>query len=175
MLYQYLIDISKYIIAGLFVFLVAFLILKRRFDFANKIQLLEFKKSITTQTLPLKLQAYERLILLIERLNPENMLLRLNNQGISAKELHAMVLVEIRNEFQHNITQQIYVSSRAWAIVKRVKEDTLNLMNSAGRELPVAASGLDLARLVLNHLSKLENSPYEISAKLLKNDLEDLF
>ncbi|MGV8877796.1 MAG: hypothetical protein ACOH2A_02070 [Sphingobacteriaceae bacterium] len=175
MLYQYLIDISKYIIAGLFVFLIAFLVLKRRLDFANKIQLLEFKKSMTTQTLPLKLQAYERFILLIDRLNPENMLLRLNNQGISAKEFQALVLIEIRNEFQHNIAQQIYVSSRAWAIVRRVKEDTLNLMNSASRELPDTASGLDLARLVLNHLSKLENSPYEISAKLLKSDLEDLF
>lgn len=175
MLYYYFLDISKYIIAGLIVFSIAFLLLKPRFDLAGKIRLLEFKKSLNAQTLPLKLQAYERLILLIERLNPENMLLRLNSQGISARELQAMVLMEIRNEYQHNITQQIYVSSRAWSTVKRVKEDTLNLMNNAGRELPDNASGFDLARLVLQHLSKLENSPYEISARLLKSDLEDLF
>lgn len=175
MLYYYLLDISKYVIAGLIVFLIGFLILKPRFDLAGKIQLLEFKKSLHAQTLPLRLQAYERLILLIERINPENMLLRLNGQGISARELHIQILTEIRKEFQHNVTQQIYVSSRAWATIKKVKEDTINLMNGASKGLPDSATGYDLAKLILTHLSKLENSPYEISAGLIKNDLVDIF
>lgn len=175
MLYPYLIDISKYFIAGLLVSTVIFIVLKPRLDLLGKIQLLEFRKSLNAQSLPLRLQAYERLVLFIDRINPEQMLLRLSSAGLSARDLHQMALSEIRNEFQHNVTQQIYVSTRAWSTVKKVKEDTVNLMNSAIIDLPESASGLDLARLILTHLSKLENSPYEISSALLKKDLEDIF
>src|SRR5476651_1468320 len=124
----YLLDILKFTIAGAGVVWIAFYLFKPYLDKQNQLQILELKRSVSTQTLPLRLQAYERVVLFIERINPANMLIRLNVGGLSAAELHIIVVNEIRNEFQHNVTQQIYVSSRVWAVLKRVKEDTLSLV-----------------------------------------------
>ena len=173
--YPYLLDILKYTIAGLGVVWIAFYLFKPYLDKSERIQLLEFKKSVSNQTLPLRLQAYERIMLFIERINPENMIIRLNQHGYSAADLNSMIIAEVRNEYQHNITQQIYVTSRAWGITKRVKEDTLNIVSSALRSLPEDATGLDLGRLIIVELSKMENNPYDISAELIRQDLEQLF
>jgi len=174
-LYPYFLDILKYTVAGLGVVWIAFYLIKPYLDKNERIQLLEFKKSIANQTLPLRLQAYERIVLFMERINPENMLIRLNAPGYSAMELHSIIITEIRSEYQHNITQQIYVSSRAWGVAKRVKDDTLNIVTGATKSLPETASGLDLGRAILNQLSQMENNPYEIGAELIRKDLEDLF
>ena len=171
----YLLDIVKYTIAGLGVVWIAFYLVKPYLDRDEKIQLLEFKKAISNQTLPLRLQAYERLVLFIERVNPANLLIRLNGPAYNAHELYSLILEEVRNEFQHNITQQIYVSARAWSVVKRVKEDTLGILNNAIKTLPETATGLELSKFILNSLSQLEDNPYEIGASLLRKDLEELF
>lgn len=174
-LLPYLLDIVKYTIAGLGVVWIAFYLVKPYLDRDEKIQLLEFKKAISNQTLPLRLQAYERLVLFIERVNPANLLIRLNGPAYNAHELYSLILEEVRNEFQHNITQQIYVSARAWSVVKRVKEDTLGIVNNAIKTLPETATGLELSKFILNSLSQLEDNPYEIGASLLRKDLEELF
>jgi hypothetical protein len=171
----YLMDIVKYTIAGLGIVWIAFYLLKPYLDRDDQIQLLEFKKSLSAQTLPLRLQAYERLVLFIERVNPANMLIRMNATSYSAHDLYILIVEDIRSEFQHNVTQQIYVSSRAWGVLKRVKEDTLGIVNNAVRALPETASGLDLSKTILAHLSQLEDNPYEIGADLLRKDLQDLF
>jgi len=174
-LYPYLLDILKYTVSGLGVVWIAFYLIKPYLDKSERIQLLEFKKSVANNTLPLRLQAYERIILFMERINPENLLIRLNATGYSAAELHTLIITEVRGEYQHNITQQIYVTSRAWGIAKRVKDDTLNLVAGAVKILPETASGLDLSRTILITLSQMENNPYEIGAELIRKDLEELF
>ena len=67
------------------------------------------------------------------------------------------------------------MSARAWSVVKRVKEDTLGIVNNAIKSLPDTATGLDLSKTILGNLSKLEDNPYEIGAGLLRKDLEELF
>ncbi|MDR6942385.1 DUF7935 family protein [Mucilaginibacter pocheonensis] len=171
----YLLDILKYTVAGIGVVWVALYLFKPYLDRADQIQLLELKKSISSQTLPLRLQAYERIILFIERINPANMLVRLNVSGLSAAELQLMVVTEIRNEFQHNITQQIYVSSRVWNVVKRVKEDTLTMVNNTIKAMPNDATGMDISKTILIHLNQLEQDPYEIATGLVRQDIEELF
>lgn len=171
----YLLDILKYTIAGIGIVWVALYLFKPYLDRAQQVQLLELKKTISNQTLPLRLQAYERVVLFIERVSPANMLIRLNASSMSAAELQLMVINEIRNEFQHNITQQIYVSARVWNVVKRVKDDTLNLINNAVQALPQGASGMELSKTILIHLSQLEQDPYEIATSLVRQDMEELF
>ncbi|OOQ58847.1 DUF7935 family protein [Mucilaginibacter pedocola] len=168
-------DILKYTVAGIGIIYIAFYLFKPYLDKSQTLQSLELKKGLSAQTLPLRLQAYERLVLFIERVNPANMLIRLNGNSLPAAELHAVIMNEVRNEYQHNVTQQIYVSSRAWAVIKRVKEDTLAVVGSALKALPEDANGLDLGRITLNHLGKLDENPYDIAITLLRQDLEDLF
>jgi hypothetical protein len=167
-LFPFLLDILKYTIAGVGVVWIAFYLIKPYLERDEKIQLLEFRKATSNQTLPLRLQAYERL-------NPANMLIRLNATAYTANDLHSLIIEEIRNEYQHNITQQIYVSSRAWAAVKHIKDDTLNIVNNAAKSLPETASGLDLSKTMLAYLTQLEDNPYEIGANMLRKDLEELF
>ena len=174
-LYPYLLDILKYTMAGMGVVWIAFYLFKPYLDRSENIQLIELKKTISNQTLPLRLQAYERVVLFIERVNPANLLIRLNSTAYPAAELHSLIVTEIRNEYQHNITQQLYVSNRAWAVVKRVKDDTLSIVNNAVKALPENATGLDLSKIILAHLSQLEESPYEIGTSLVKKDMEELF
>jgi hypothetical protein len=171
----YLLDIIKYTIAGMGVVWIAFYLIKPYLDRDEKIQMLEFRKTISNQTLPLRLQAYERLVLFIERVNPANMLIRMNATSYNAHDLHGLIVEELRNEFQHNITQQIYVSSRAWGVVKHIKDDTLGVVNKSFKSLPENASGLDLAKTILGNLSQLEDNPYELGAGMLRKDLEELF
>jgi hypothetical protein len=174
-IYPYLLDILKYFIAGIGVVSATYYIIKPHLERSDKIQLLEFKRSLNSQTLPLRLQAYERLVLFIERVNPASMLIRLNASAYSASELHTMVVSEIREEYQHNVTQQIYVSAQAWGVMRRVKDDTLAIITNSIKALPEGATGMDLSRTVLMHLSKLEDNPYDIALAMIRKDLEDLF
>lgn len=109
MIYSFLYEVIKLIIAGIGIICVAFYLFKPYLDNKEKFQLLELKKATGNQTLPLRLQAYERVVLLIDRINPSNLLIRLNAPAYTAAELHSLIIAEVRNEFQHNITQQIHV------------------------------------------------------------------
>ncbi|MGI4806390.1 MAG: hypothetical protein ACRYFL_16600 [Janthinobacterium lividum] len=175
MLNNYIFDIIRLTISGLLVVMAAFYIARPYLERNEKQQLIGLKQTFTKETLPLRLQAYERLLLLVDRINPANLLIRLNNPEYSAGEMYYLVLAEIKNEFQHNISQQLYVSNTSWEITKRVKNDTLLLMNSALTALPPAATGLEFCRLVLEQISKLETSPYEAAAILIREEAEQLF
>ncbi|GAA4097301.1 hypothetical protein [Mucilaginibacter panaciglaebae] len=174
-LYPFLLDIIKYTVAGLGVVWIAFYLLKPYLDRNEGIQLAELKKTISNQTLPLRLQAYERVVLFIERINPANLLVRLNNPDYSASELYVLIVAELRNEYQHNVTQQIYVSTNTWAIVKRLKDETLGLVNNAIKDLPENATGLELSRVVLIQISNVANNPYDAGLALIRKELEQLF
>jgi hypothetical protein len=174
-IYPFLLEIVKLTVAGVGVVWVAFYLIKPYLDNKEKLQIIELKKATSAQILPLRLQAYERVILLIDRINPSTLLLRLNSTAYSAAELHSLIVTEVRNEFQHNVTQQLYLSPRAWQVVKRIKEDTLRLVNNTANALPANATGLDMGKAILQHLSQLEQDPYDGSISLIRTDLEELF
>lgn len=171
----YLLDIIKFTVAGLGVVWIAFYLLKPYLDRSESMQLVELKKTISSQTLPLRLQAYERVVLFIERINPSNLLIRLNNPDYSAAELYMLIVAELRNEYQHNVTQQIYVSTNTWAIVKRLKDETLGVVNNAIKGLPENATGLELSKTILTQIGQSENNPYDIGLGLIRKELEELF
>jgi hypothetical protein len=175
MTYPLLLDILKYTVSGLGIVMVAYYLFKPHLDRAENMQLLELRKAVSNQTLPLRLQAYERMVLFVERVNPANMLIRLSANEYNAAELHSLVVTEIRNEYQHNVTQQIYVSARAWGIIRRIKDDTMSIVTNAVKGLPEDASGLDLSRTILTHLSTLEENPYDLASTMIRKDLEDIF
>lgn len=172
----YLLDLLKYIVAGLAVFFAGWFVVRNYLSGLPDYKMYELQKAYQSHTLPLRLQAYERLVLFLERINPSNMLIRLHVSGMTAKEMHHMIISDIRNEFQHNISQQLYVSNTAWSIVKKIKEDSISLVNSAVQNLPEHASGVDLSKAILNHLATLEtDNPYDVALLLVKKDIQQLF
>jgi hypothetical protein len=103
-------------------------------------------------TKQLQLQAYERLILLTDRIALPNLINRLNQQGLSATEMQILLMQATKQEFEHNITQQIYVSPEAWDALRNFKEQNLLLINQVASFLPQDATGMDLNKSLLEVL-----------------------
>lgn len=125
--------------------------------------------------LQLRLQAHERLIVFVDRLNPSNLFLRLHQPGITAKELQALILNEVRAEYQHNVSQQLYLSSSNWEVLSKLKDDTLAMINNAVNTLSPDASGVELSKKVLEHVAAINENPYDLTIELLKKDIHQLF
>jgi hypothetical protein len=100
----------------------------------------------------LQLQAYERLILLTDRIALPNLIARVNTPGLTARDMQSLLTHSIRQEFEHNITQQIYVSTEAWGVVRDYKEQNLMIVNQVASFLPEEATGTDLNRALLDLL-----------------------
>lgn len=103
-------------------------------------------------TRQLQLQAYERLILLTDRIALPNLIARVNTPGLSARDMQSLLIQSIRQEFEHNITQQIYVSIEAWGVVRDYKEQNQLIVNQVASFLPEEATGADLNRALLDLL-----------------------
>ena len=126
---------------------------------------------------PLQLQAYERLVMLSERIALPNLISRANQPGLNAREMQVLLLESIKQEYEYNMTQQIYVSPVAWEAVKNLKEQTMLIINQVGAALPPDASGLDLNKILMDvmmnqqkgqlHAIVLEALNYE-ARKLMK-------
>ena len=100
----------------------------------------------------MQLQAYERLILLTDRIALPNLISRVNQAGVSAKEMQMLLTQNIKEEFNYNITQQIYVSPDAWTAVKNLKEQNMLIINQLANVLPPNAMGMDLNKMLLEYL-----------------------
>ena len=99
--------------------------------------------------LPNRLQAYERMTLFLERMSPQNLLVRVNTETIPARQFHQLLLSEIRNEYNHNVSQQVYIGVEVWELIKNAKEDLIVIINDAASELAPDASSLDLSKKII--------------------------
>lgn len=170
----FLLDVLKYTLSGFFVILGSYFLFKSQFDAYYNLKELEYRSSVLKDILPLRLQAYERMTLFIERINPSNLLLRLHVSGMSAKEMQNLILTEVRAEYQHNLAQQIYLTNDAWQIIKRVKDDTIGIINAAVKSLPADASAVDLSKVVFSRLDSIEENPYELALLVIKKDIQEM-
>lgn len=108
----------------------------------------------------MQLQAYERLTLLADRIALPNLIARLNQSDAHAKELQMLLTQTIKQEYEYNITQQIYVSGDAWAMVKNLKEQNTYIINQIADTLPANATGLDLSKKILSFCSSNEQGKF---------------
>ncbi len=136
-------------------------------------------ENITTggdnSTRALRLQAYERLTLLVDRIALPNLISRVNQVGINAKDMQLLLTHNIREEFDHNITQQIYVSTDAWAAVKNLKEQNMLVVNQLATALPPNATGLDLNKLLLEFLlTDKKGQMHEVVSEVLSYEAKKL-
>ena len=137
---QLILEIIKLCLPALIVFLTVYFVLKNFLDHQRQLKMLELKQDVNKTTLPLKLQAYERLSLFCERIAIPSLILRLNTPGVNTQTLRYSMLISIQKEFEHNITQQMYISEQLWKIIKIASDqtvDTINLLASrTGPENP---------------------------------------
>lgn len=169
---SFAIDLIKYVLAGCVVAGVANWLFWTKYNsHLFRTKMLEARQAARKEIMPLRLQARERLVLLTERINPVNLLVRLYQPGMLAVEFQQLLIADIQAEFQHNITQQLYVGDAAWSVVKQLKENTIALVRNAATDLPASAEAKELSSVVLAHLAKLAENPYDLALKAIKNEL----
>lgn len=125
--------------------------------------------------LPVRLQAYERITLLLERVSPNSMIPRLNQKDMSARDLQRALVSEIRSEYNHNLSQQVYMSNDAWIYVSGAIEQLISLINEAGNELTDESSGLDLAKKVFEKNAQNDQDTLRGALTFIKNEIKELF
>jgi uncharacterized protein YneF (UPF0154 family) len=135
------------VIAGLLASALVIVFIKQRKEAKQDI-----KNSPEINTKQLQLQAYERLMLLTDRIAIQNLINRVNQPGLNAKEMQFVLTQSIRQEFDHNITQRIYVSPESWDAVDKLKEQNLLIINQVASYLPDNSSGHDLNKNLLEML-----------------------
>jgi hypothetical protein len=121
------------------------------------------------------MEAYQRVILYMERINPSSIVLRMNQPNMNALVLQTMVLKAIREEYDHNVAQQMFISSNAWNLLKNAKEETVKLINVAASQLGSEASANDLATAVITLSAEINPLPSEIAINALKAEFQQLF
>jgi hypothetical protein len=170
-----LIEYGKIILPASLVLYAVYLMVR---SFINKeidLKKLEIRTRSIETILPNRLQAYERMCLFLERISPPNLLLRLNNQGYSAREFHKLLLDEIRNEYNHNVSQQIYMSEEVWSMIKNAKEDLTILINEASSGMEPEATSLDLARRIFELTLEKKVEPIGHALSELKKEIQQTF
>jgi len=124
---------------------------------------------------PVRLQAYERLVLLLERISPESLVMRANYPIKNCEQLHSELLQTIRAEFEHNLSQQLYVSVEAWNSVRNAKNYTVALINNAAKGMDNSAPAIELSRRILDLTMNLDPSIAEKAITELKREIQQIF
>ncbi|MEY4126063.1 MAG: hypothetical protein RL737_252 [Bacteroidota bacterium] len=162
------------------VFAIAFVIIVQHFlkklNFNESLMLQgELKKQRQDFFLAHRMEAYQRVILYMERIHPSSIVLRTNQPNMNALVLQTMVLKAIRDEYDHNVAQQMFISSNAWNLLKNAKEETVKLINVAASQLGSDASANDLATAVITLSAEINPLPSEIAINALKAEFQQLF
>ena len=175
-----ILDILKYTIPSIVALTGMYFMLAAFFDRDEKERNYELRKLIheknTGIVLPLRLQAYERTILFLERIHPNSILHRVRQPGMSAQDLHLALTRTIREEYEYNLSQQIYLSKEAWAMVTTVKEELVKLINLLSANMPAEASSMDLSRAILDYFIQSEKEvPTQLAINYIKEDVKQFF
>jgi hypothetical protein len=131
-------------------------------------------RSIET-VLPIRLQAYERITLFLERIAPQALIFRLSNPTYSAQEFHRILLDEIRNEYNHNVSQQVYMSEYVWNMVKNAKEELTASINEVAGAMNSDSKAIDLSRQLLQHILDKKEDAVALALSELKKEIQQTF
>lgn len=174
------------IIPSAIVFVTAFLLLR---DFLKKHEriLKEFQENEQKKVMaqiktenkkvvnPIRLQAYERVVLLLERISPNSLLLRSVDNSLTPSQMRFKLIQSIRDEYEHNLSQQVYVSVEAWEMVRNAKEELVRIINTAYGQLGENATAHDLSSKVIELNVQSGNLPVENALTAVKKEIQKIF
>ncbi len=169
-------EILKYTLPALVVFLTAYLVIKDFLKHQLQEQELKLKQSDRNIILPIRLQAFERLSLLMERIDLFSLMQRMRTPEMTVAELQILLVNQIRIEFEHNLSQQIYVSNETWARVRSAKEETIMIINKIGMQLPPNIPSKEFNKKVLEYLNELDGVlPTQRCLEFLKEEAKKIY
>lgn len=136
---------------------------------------LDIKAKTIEITTPIRLQAYERMTLFLERITPANLLIRLGSPDIQAIDYQRILLQEIREEFNHNLAQQVYISHETWEKIRTSMNDVVALINTSASEISPDATSITLSKKIFEKVISENQQPTTETLKTLKEEAQRLF
>ena len=167
-------EILKITIPALLVLITAYFLIDKLLKNEDKRRNFELHKNNLSQITPVRLRAYERLTLLLERTTPNTLLLNVMKSEMTCFDLQRELLASVRQEFSHNVSQQIYVSSELWEAIKATQESLLQLINVCASKCPPDKEAAVLAEIIIQVYSSAEQSPSETVIEMLKKEVSQL-
>ena len=131
------------------------------------------QKENRKDTLPLRLQAYERMTLFMERINPSQLLVRISPISDDKTEYANYVIAQVEQEFEHNLAQQIYISDECWSIISTAKNATIQMIRLATKNEKVGDAN-QLREVILGDLLK-KTAPSNAAVAFIKNEVGQLW
>ncbi len=136
---------------------------------------LNIKAETAKTILPIRLQAYERMALFLERISPNNLLIRLSGRVDTVAGFQQLMLAEIREEFSHNLAQQVYMSDEAWLNIKNAMNEIVALINLSAKDIDPNAPSLELSKRILEVVLSKNIAPSDDALKFLKQEMRNNF
>jgi hypothetical protein len=170
-----ILEILKFTIPALIVFFTVYYLVTSYLEKQYQIEAAKLRQGRQKTTLPVRLQAYERLALLCERISIPNLLLRLRAENSSAAALRVAMLLAIQQEFEHNTSQQIYVSENLWKIIQLARKETEDIINGMAERMEKKSNPEELGNMLLAYLSQQETSALLTAQSAIKKEAGLLF
>lgn len=167
-------NILQYTIPAVLVIVMAYLLIDKLLKNEEARRNFELIKQNQPTITPTKLRAYERLMLLLERITPQNMLPNKVQANMKAVELQNTLLQDIRKELEHNFSQQIYVSSELWEAVKNAQENIVQLVNLCSAQCQSDDSAVKLATLIIQVYDSKNETAIDAAKELLKTEAKKM-
>lgn len=170
-----LIEFGKLLIPASIVLYAVYLIVRSFILREIELKKLEVRTRSIETILPVRLQAYERMSLFLERISPQNLLIRLNSPGFSARDFQKILLDEVRNEYNHNASQQVYMSEEVWNQIKNAKEDLIIMINEASGQVTNESTSIDLAKKIFEMVMDKKVDLIGHALTELKKEIQQVF
>jgi hypothetical protein len=170
-----LLEFGKILLPASIVLYAAYLLVRSFIHKEIELKKLDVRGRSLETILPNRLQAFERMTLFLERMAPQNLLVRLNTENMPAREFHQILLSEIRNEYNHNVSQQIYISEAVWDMIKNAKEDLIVMINDAASEMTADSTSLDLAKKIFERSISKTVDPLAHALSEMKREIQRTF
>ncbi len=170
-----MIEILQITIPALLVLVTAYILLDKMLKNDEKRRGFETQQKTITATMPLRLRAYERLMLVLERTSPATVVLETIKPQMTSFQLQAQLLTTIREEFGHNASQQIYVSNELWSAIRAAQESLIQLINVCASQCVADAPATELAEKIIQLYAQSGKTPGEIATDMLKKEVRRLF
>jgi len=177
---ELVVQLAKFSVPAIVFFGSVYYLTNRWFEIQsqkNKLKATELAKKVSSENelkihfFPLQVDAAQRLVLFLERIAPNNMVMRLHNPGLPARAFQQKLLENIRSEFDHNLAQQIFVSTESWARVVNSKEEIVKIINMAATKLDPTALAGNLSHGIFEITAQLQHQPTDLAIEFIKNEI----
>ena len=169
------IEILRIIIPSLAIMVVTFYLVRSFLKNNERMRNTEYMIRSHEITVPLRLQAYERLTLFLERISLDSLLMRCNQPGMNSRQLHTELLNTIRSEYEHNLSQQVYMSVQTWEMVKNARAQMIKIINTAAEKTNPVLPAIELSKKILENMGEYQKSPTQTALDFIKSEIQQLF